>query len=149
MGRKGKYQTHVEPRLSEIRELYGTMTEAQIADALGVSVAAFEIYKNQHPELRAALADGKKMLVRELRETMKKKAQGFYFKETKKTIRDINGARTQVIEEFERYSPPDVGALHLLLKNLDDSWRNDDAETMRIKREKLEIDKTKAEGENW
>lgn len=149
MGRKAKYESNILPRLSDIPEMVGTMTEADIADELGISVSTFEKYKTQYPELRDALKNGKKLLVRELRTTLKKKAQGFYFTEKKKTIREINGVRNMVLEEFERYSPPDVGAIHLLLKNLDETWRNDDAETMRLKREKLEIDKTKAEGENW
>lgn len=54
-----------------------------------------------------------------------------------------------MIEEYERYSPPDTGAIHLLLKNLDPSWRNDDQATMNMKREKLELEKQKAEQDNW
>ena len=44
---------------------------------------------------------------------------------------------------------PDVAAIHLLLKNLDDDWRNDDRPTMRLKMQKLELEKTKIENESW
>jgi len=53
------------------------------------------------------------------------------------------------VEETEKYAAPDTGAIHLLLKNLDDNWRNDDKATMDMKREKLELDKQKAEAESW
>ena len=149
MGRKGKFEENILPRLADIPNMLTTMTEGEIAEELGVAVSTWEKYKNEHEELRAALKDGKKKLVRELKENLKKKAIGFFYKETKKTIRDVNGVRTSLIEEFEKYSPPDVGAIHLLLKNLDENWRNDDAETMRLKREKLELDKKQAEAENW
>lgn len=149
MGRKNKYETHVQPRLEEIKLWYGTMTEAQIAKKLGVSVASFENYKLSYPELVECLTSGKEILIEELKETLKRKAKGFHYTETKKTIRNVNGNKTQVIEEYERYSPPDTGAIHLLLKNLDDEWRNDDKATMDLKREKLELEKSKAENEAW
>lgn len=149
MGRKNKYFSNVQPRLKEIQEWIQTHTEAQIAKRLGVSLAAFANYKNDYPELREALQKGTEELVICLKESLKKKAKGFRYTEKKKTIRTIDGKETKVIEEYDRYSPPDVGAIHLLLKNLDDTWRNDDKESMELKREKLELEKKKAETENW
>ena len=149
MGRKNRYESHVKPRLAEIRSWYGTLTEAQIAKKLGISVASFENYKADHPELVECLQNGKEALIIELKETLKQKAKGFKYTETKKTIRRVNGQDTQVIEEYERYSPPDTGAIHLLLKNIDESWRNDDQTTVDLKREKMELDRQKAESEMW
>lgn len=149
MGRKNKYETNVKPYLKDIPKWYETMTEAQIANRLGVSVASFENYKGQYPELVEALKSAKATLINELKESLKQKAKGFHFKETRKIIRKVNGKETVSIEEFERYSPPDTGAIHLLLKNLDVSWRNDDQATMDMKREKLELEKQKAEQDNW
>lgn len=149
MGRKGRYETQVQPMLGQIQEWYGLLTEEQIAKRLGVSVRSFERYKTQHEELRQALLNGKQALIEDLKATLKKKAKGFHYKETKKTIRNVNGQSTQVIEEYERYSPPDTGAIHLLLKNLDDTWRNDDKTTVDLKREKLELDRARQENESW
>ena len=149
MGRKNRYETHVKPRLEEIKSWYGTLTEAQIAKKLGIAVSSFENYKLQYPELVECLQAGKEVLIEELKDTLKMKAKGFHYKETKKIIRDVNGNRTQVIEEFDRYSPPDTGAIHLLLKNLDETWTQDDKQTLALKREKLEIEKQKAEADNW
>lgn len=150
MGRKGKYFTHVEPYLEEIKEWYQYLTEEEIAvNKLHISVSSFENYKKQHSELREALKNARAELILELKEALKKKAKGFHYKETKKTIRSVGGVKTQVVEEYEKYSPPDTGAIHLLLKNLDDSWRNDDAETMQLKRDRIELDKQKAEDAAW
>ena len=149
MGRKGRYESYVLPHLDEIREWYNTLSEKDIAKRLGVSVSTFEKYKREHPELADTLKDGRQELVSMLKQSLKKKAVGFKYTETKRTIREMNGEEIVTIEEYTRYSPPDTGAIHLLLKNLDESWRNDDKATMDLKREKIELDKQKAEDERW
>lgn len=149
MGRKNLYETLVQPKLKEIPEMVGTMTEEQIAKKLGISRRSLEKYKQQHEELRTALLKGREDLVIELKETLKRKAQGFHYKETKTTIRKDGDKTIRVIEEFEKYAPPDTGAIHLLLKNLDETWRNDDRETMDLKRQRLEMEKEKSEANNW
>ena len=40
-------------------------------------------------------------------------------------------------------------AAHLLLKNLDPNWHNDDAETLDIKKKQVELQKQKLEQDNW
>lgn len=149
MGRKSRYETHVEPYLDDIRKWYQLLNEGEIAKKLGIGVTSFEKYKREHPELREALREGRFELVEDLKLTLKKKAKGFSYTEKKRVIRDENGKKTTTIEEVERYIPPDTGAIHLLLKNLDDNWRNDDGPTMDLRREKLELDKKRAETNDW
>lgn len=149
MGRKGRYETHVQPFLNDIAEWYGLINEDQIAKKLGISVASFEKYKNEHPELRESLKKGKEDLIEELKTTLKKKAKGFYYEETKTYIKQENGKEVKTVEKHKKYAQPDTGAIHLLLKNLDDTWRNDDKATQDLKKEKLELDRQKAENENW
>ena len=145
MGRKSKYESHVQPRLEEIKEWYGFMSEGDIANELGVTPDTFCKYKKEHEELAQALIEGRKALVADLKLTLKKKAKGFHYTETKKVKRTVGGVETMVVEKYEKYSPPDTGAIHLLLKNLDDEWRNDDKATMDLKKEKLELDRQKHE----
>ena len=149
MGRKSRYETHVKPYLDQIQEWYELLNEEQISKKLGISVASFENYKKQYPELQEVLRNGKEHLIEDLKGSLKKKAKGYFYEETKTSIRQENGKEVKVIEKYKRYAQPDTGAIHLLLKNLDDSWRNDDKATQDIKREKLELDKQKAENENW
>ena len=149
MGRKSRYETHVEPYLGKVREWIQLNNEADIAKRLGISVVSFEKYKKEHPELRRALKQGRDELVEDLKLTLKKKAKGFTYTEKKTIIRDENGKKVKVIEETEKYAHPDTGAIHLLLKNLDDTWRNDDRETMDLRREKVQLDRERMENGNW
>lgn len=148
-GRKGKYETHVKPRLEEIEEWYELLTEEQIAKKLGISVASFENYKNTFPELREALKRGRETLVEELKNTLKKKAKGYNYEETKTYIKKEGGKEIQVIEKYKKYSHPDTAAIHLLLKNLDENWRNEDMATMKLKEEKLKLDRERMENDQW
>jgi len=149
VGRKNLYDSLVVPYLDKIPEWYGFMTEAQIAETLGVSSVTWNKYKNAHPELRACLKKGKVELVAELRSTLKKKAKGFYYDETKTYHKTDRTGDTDITETYHRYAQPDTGAIHLLLKNLDETWRNDDQTTVDMKQQKLDLDKAKSENENW
>ena len=149
MGRIDLYESVVAPKLADVRKWVQVMSEEEIARKLGVSKNSFTKYKKEHEELKTALQDGKRELVKDLKDSLKKKAKGFRYKETKTTTKDEDGVITTITEVFDRYAPPDTGAIHLLLKNLDPEWRNDDKPTMDLKREKMELDKKKNEAENW
>lgn len=151
---KSKYDSHVKPHLEKITKWTEDLTDEQIAARLKISRKSFIEYKKQHPELVEALEKGKKRLVVELKDTLKKKAKGFYYEEVK-TVKIHNpdsDAEPEWIEKVEinrKYAQPDTGAAHLLLKNLDPTWRNDDAETMKLKKQQVEIQKQKLEQDNW
>lgn len=152
MGRKNRFESHVKPFLNEIPKWYEDLTERQIAKKLGISVSAFETYKRDYPELIECLQKGKEFLISDLKDSLKMKAKGFSYKETKRTwIEGPDGERIGEVkvEETEKYAVPDTGAIHLLLKNLDENWRNDDSETMKLKREKLDLEKEKQQKEEW
>ena len=150
MGRKSRYETHVLPYLQQIQEWCQDLDERQIAvDRLGIAVSTWENYKKKYPELREALKKGKQQLVGDLKAALKKKAKGYTYEETKTTIRDEGGKKVTIIEKFKKYAQPDTGAIHLLLKNLDPEWTNDDRTTIDLKREQLELAKQKAENDNW
>lgn len=149
MGRKNKYETHVKPYLNQIQGWYEDLDERQIADQLGIAVSTWEKYKNQYPELREVLKKGKQHLVSELKTSLKKKAKGFYYEETKTCIREVGGKQVKVIEKYKKYAQPDTGALHLLLKNLDENWHNDDQVTIDIKKKQLELTERKVDQNDW
>jgi hypothetical protein len=149
-GRKNKYETHVKPYLEKIPKWYLSKTEAQIAKKLGISEASWTNYKKEHPELQECLRSSQADLVDELKSILKKKAQGFYYEEATETeIDDPEKGLITKVEKKKRYAQPDTGAIHLLLKNLDPSWHNDDVQTMEIKRQQTEIMKQKAEAAEW
>lgn len=152
MARDNKYEKNVKPHLKDIPEWYQTMTEAQIAKRLGISPTTFYRYRREHNELAQAVAKGQDDLAAELKNSLRQKAKGFYYTETKRTyVVDEDGNRTgeTKVEKTEKYAPPDLGSIHLLLKNIDDEWRNDDKATLDYKYERLKLDREKAENNNW
>ena len=150
MGRKSRYETHVLPYLQQIQEWCADLDERQIAvDRLGIAVSTWEKYKKNHAELQEVLRKGKQQLVSDLKAALKKKAKGYTYEETKTIIRDEGGKKITTIEKYKKYAHPDTGAIHLLLKNLDPEWTNDDQKTIDLKREQLELAKQKAENDNW
>ena len=154
MGRKSLYERKVQPYLEEITKWTEDYTESQIAEKLDVSSVTFSRYKTLFPELAEALANGKNNLVKELKNTLKKKARGFHYEETKitKIHNPDDEAEQEWIEKIEvnrKYAQPDTGAIHLLLKNLDPEWRNDDDATMKLKKEQIEIQRKRAEADSW
>lgn len=139
----------MRPFLGKIKEWIVFENEADIAKKLGVAQRSFERYKAEHPELVEVLNAGRQDLVTELKATLKKKAQGFYYTETKTQIREEGKKKVRTVEEVKHYSPPDLGAIHLLLKNLDPTWRNDDQTTIDLKKEKMQLEKEKADNNSW
>lgn len=126
------------------------MTEAQIAQCLGVTPQSFTTYKKQHPELAEVLKESKIELISELKSTLKKKALGYEYTETKTTVHKEHG---KVVNEdtitFKKYCHPDTAAIHLLLKNLDPNWRNDDQPTYELKKKQTEIMEQRANDSAW
>lgn len=149
MGRKNKFETHVRPRFEEIKVWYQDLTEKEITKKLGISVRAWENYKKEYPELAEVLKDSKTELKRELKESLKKKAKGFTYEETKTIIREENGKQVKVVEKYKKYAQPDLGSIHLLLKNLDEDWHNDDATTIKQKNKALDLTERRVEQGEW
>ena len=150
MGRKNKFETHVKPRFEEIRQWYQDMNETEIAKHLGISARAWENYKKNYPELAELLKESKAQLKQELKETLKKKAKGFTYNEVKTTKKIANGKVVSVTQEtYERYAQPDLGSIHLLLKNLDENWHNDDMTTIKQKNKALELTERRVELEEF
>ena len=149
MGRSNKYDSNIKPHLKDIKKWIQDNTEYQICARLGVTPQSFEKYKKMYPELKEALQQGREDLVTSLKETLVKKALGYHYTETKTTIRDENGKKIKVIEKNEKYAHPDTGAIHLLLKNYDSEWRNDDQTTVDIKRKQLDLTQQKIEQNEW
>ena len=148
-GRICKYETNIKPHLKKIPKMYMEMSEAQIAKYFGVTIQSWINYKKKYPELAECMKQSKEDLCEELKSALKKKAKGFYYTETTKTILKEGGKEVKKIETRERYAQPDTGAIHLLLKNLDKDWRNDDLTTVEMKKKQMELNERKVESSEW
>lgn len=146
MARPDKYKTNVEPYLNEIKQMCLSMTEAQIAETLGVSLAAWKRYKSHYEPLRAVLKKGRQTLVVELRSALIRRAKGFQYEE-RKVIKEAGQPTREEI--YTRTALPDVAALNLCLKNYDrDAWAND-PQMLRIREKELELQERKIELNEW
>ena len=145
-GRPNKYYTHVQPRLAEIETMCLNMTDKQIAETLGVAYSSFKEYKTKYKDLMAALKKGRETLVVDLKSTLINKAKGFSYEEKKTTIKG-----GFVVEEiiYTKYSPPDVAAINLLLKNYDrNNWAND-PQALELRKKELELKEKQVEANVW
>ena len=146
MARPDKYKTNVEPYLNEIKQMCLSMTEAQIAETLGVSLAAWKRYKSHYEPLRAVLKKGRQTLVVELRSALIRRAKGFQYEERKVIKEQGQPIREEI---YTRTALPDVAALNLCLKNYDrDAWAND-PQMLRIREKELELQERKLELNEW
>lgn len=145
-GRPSKYHSHIEPHLSEIAEMATRMTEAQIAESLGVSYTQFREMKKKYPSLSDSLKKGRKTVVERGRSALIKKAEGFEHDERKKIYVKGKLVREEVTT---KYYPPDAAAINMLLKNYDPENWADNPQMLKLKREELELQKKKFEEGKW
>lgn len=141
-GRKSKYDTHVKPYLSQIKEWAANATEKDIAKNLGIALSSFMDYKNRYPELQEALTYGQQNLIMDLKSALILSAKGYKYEE--KTITKTLEDGT-VMKISEKYSPVNTGAAAFLLKNLDKNNWSDNWQTIEFKKEELELKKKLAE----
>lgn len=150
MGRPEIYATQIEPYLDQIAEWYKTMTVRQIAAKLGVSKTSLYKYAKEYPELQAALDNGKAGLVDDLQSAIKKKALGYTYEETTvKVVESDKNGYEQVTTTVTKHMPPDLGSIHLLLKNLDPNWHDADMTTIKLKKKELALKEKRAEDAAW
>ena len=118
MGRKSKWETHIEPNIDRIPKMrHQGLTEEQIAHTLGVGYTTLKKYKNLKPALATALKEGKERLIENLEESLYIKAMGG-FKKSKVIYKHMGDRKIPIKTEVEELAP-DTGALIFALKNLD------------------------------
>lgn len=144
-GRPGKYFTAVQPHLEEIKIMRNTMTEEQIAKALGVDYGTFRRYKKQYPELRDALVQAIEKVKAEFVSKLMELARGYEFTETKEIYEGKKLVRKEV---YHRRFHPSVKAINTLLANWDKNWSADPRRT-ELQKEDMELRKKKFEKDDW
>ncbi|MBO5664745.1 MAG: hypothetical protein J6S03_00930 [Bacteroidaceae bacterium] len=150
MPRICRYDELVKPYLKNKTEWESDLTEGHIARRLGVSTTTFKAYKDKYPELQDALTKGNQNLIEELKSIMKQTAKGYYKENTKTRYHYIGDPADGKIESADvevnkQWYPPNVAAANMLLKNLDDTWSDNDAATRENKKKQLEIQQQKAD----
>lgn len=114
-GRKSKYETHVETKLSEVERWARVgLIDEQIAKNLGIAYSTFREYVKQNPALSAALKGGKEVIDYEVENALLKRALGYSYDEV--TKEDMDGVLA-VSKVVTKQVSPDVTAQIFWLKN--------------------------------
>lgn len=120
---KGKYQEWLEPE--GLLKIEGWardgLTDEQIAEKMGISVASLYNYKKDHLEILEALKSGKEVVDRQVENALLKRALGYEYEEIKEKYEGgICVERTVTKKEVI----PDTTAQIFWLKNRKpDEWR--------------------------
>ena len=152
MGRKSKYEEHVEPHLDKIREWrrLGATIE-NICDVLDISKTSWHEYEKKYPAFADAIKKGVAEFCLDLRGELAKLATKHTLETKKQYIRQDmeTGHKTQYTEITTKEVDADIAAINLLLKNLDkENWSND-PQNLSLRQQELELRKKIAEANNW
>ena len=122
-----KYYTHVLPRLEDVYKwLCEGMTEYSIADELGLSHGTLIEYKKEYSEIIQVYTRARTQRNALVMNSMFAKANGA--KEQVNKVKVLNtGAMVAYTEEI--YTPPDVNAADLYLRNNSDDYKSAKADT--------------------
>ena len=150
-GRKSVYDTHIQPRLDEIREWRKVgATVENMCDALGVKKSTFFKYLKERAEFADAYKKGTFELVMDLRGELARLAFKHKLETKKQYIKqdEETGNRTQYTEITTKEVDGDIAAINLLLKNLDNDWAND-PQNLKLRQQELELRKAIAAANNF
>lgn len=151
-GRRGKYETHVEPHLERIREWRKVgATVENICEVLGIGVSTWFEYEKRYPDFADAIKKGTAEFCLDLRGELAKLATKHTLETKKQYIKQDaeTGNKTQYTEITTKEVDADIAAINLLLKNLDrENWSNDPAH-VELRRQELELRKQIAAANNF
>lgn len=152
---KSKYDTHVKPRLNEIKQwVEDGATDTEIIKALEVSRPAFYKYIKQHEELDQIIKEGRTAKVKELKAVLFKKALGGQRVSKAEYELDKDTGEMVLVKQIIANDPANLTAIMILLKHWDKNedgtckWSNEPA-AIEMKQKELELKREIAEENNW
>ena len=151
MGRQSKYKEYVEPYLDDIRKWVSAgATMEEVADALDVNARTLLDYRKKYPALDSVFMRGRKAVVCDIKAALLKKAKGFYYEETRKSIKEgKDGEDKTYIEIYKRYCPPSETAAAMMLRNIDPTYSDQDNAVVKLRQQEAELRKKIAEADKW
>lgn len=153
-GAKGKYETLVKPYLTEINDkVRQGVTEAEIAKALGISVASLHNYRNQYPEFADALSkDRGADVLQGLINAGIEAAKGCYI-ENEQSVYTVDEDGNPVLEKVIKnkvWQPPNPALNKFYVQNFgrEQGFSNDPLQ-YELKKQKQEFDEKLEKAKNW
>lgn len=153
-GAKGKYETLVKPYLTEINDkVRQGITEAEIAKALGISVASLHNYRNAHKEFADALSkDRGADVLQGLINAGIEAAKGCYI-ENEQSVYTVDENGNPVLEKVIKnkvWQPPNPALNKFYVQNFgrEQGFSNDPLQ-YELKKQKQEFDEKLEKAKNW
>lgn len=124
MARPSKYETHVAPRLEEVKDwCRNGATDEEIAKRLGISYSSFKEYKKEFSAFSATLKESKDIVDSQVESALLKRALGYDYEETTQERNDKG--QLVVTKVVHKQVVPDTTAQIFWLKNRrPDKWRD-------------------------
>ena len=123
MARPSKYETHVAPRLEEVKGwCRDGATDEEIAKRLGIAYSTFREYKQEFSAFSAALKESKEFVDMQVENALLKRALGYSYEEV---TREVDEAGRRKVKTVTKQVAPDVTAQIFWLKNRQpEKWRD-------------------------
>lgn len=156
-GRKGKYETHVQPFFEKIDKLLNEgASEKQVAEALGISYASWNNYKVEYAEFRELCEKPRTTLVEDLRSALVRKALGYTYEEKEQYIKqEVDPVTKKPIGNpvmhtriITKQALPDTTAIFGALNIYDEEYVKDKKQ-YDLKKQELELRRMAAEMKDW
>jgi len=123
VARPSKYETHVAPRLEEIKDwVRNGATDKEVWERLGISENSFYEYKKRFSEFSESIKENKEIVDAKVESALLKRALGYEYDEITKERKD--DGELVVTKTVRKQVVPDTKAQIFWLKNREPSkWR--------------------------
>lgn len=153
-GAKSKYESLVRPYLNEIeKKVREGVTEAAIAEALNISVASLNNYRNKYPEFAAALSKDKGADELEALINAGVEAAKGCFKNNEQSIYEVDEDGNPVLVKVivnKVWQPPNPALNKFYVKNFGKEREfSEDPLQHELKKQKQEFDEKIEKAKNW
>ena len=141
-GRPSKYETHVLPRMEEVRQwAKAGATNREIAAALAIDESVLYDYQNRYPEFSKAITEGRMAGAAEVKTALLRLATGFEATDTETKAEPGEDGKMHPVSTkiTKRQVPPDIKAIEAYLRNAADEWSDVDSATRMVKEAEAEL----------
>lgn len=124
MARPSKYETHVAPRLEEVKDwVRNGATDEEVIRKLGISERSFYEYKKEFSQFSQSLKESKEVVDSQVESALLKRALGYEYDETTRERNDKG--ELVVTKVVHKQVVPDTTAQIFWMKNRrPDKWRD-------------------------
>lgn len=141
-GRPSKYETHVAPRIEEVRQwAKAGATNREIAAALAIDESVLYDYFKKFPDFSKTITEGRMAGAAEVKTALLRVALGFEATDTETVVEPGDDGKMHPTKSriMKRQVPPDLRAIEAYLRNAADEWSDMDSTSRMVKEAEAEL----------